>query len=311
MIRDILSDLRKSESQKMDENKRKETLLLSFKTICNFINDIADEYGQKYKPIKLYRRLINKTKISNEKIIKRHIDLFHEFCVKNRDALFAQDVNKFVLSNLVYSDNVVVDMKHIFSLSSKQDAALIWQHLLTISARLDPAGNAKEILRKNSESKKDESDGSDFLSSLITKVEQTVQPNASPMEAISSVIQSGLFNELFTGMQERMASGNFDMSKLLGTVNNMVNNLGEQVGDDPEGKKALGMFQNMTSALSGNGGVGNVGGLEQTGGGTNPLALLSTVMGGMNGTGNSDVATTMLQEMNAKREEENKTDKKV
>ena len=53
-----------------------ENLLIAFKTICNFVNELASEYATKHKPLKLYQRLINKTQISHDQIIKKHIMIY-------------------------------------------------------------------------------------------------------------------------------------------------------------------------------------------------------------------------------------------
>ena len=57
-----------------------ETLLVAFKAICSFINDLANEYEKKHKPLLLYKRLINKTKIAHDNAIKKHIMAFNAFC---------------------------------------------------------------------------------------------------------------------------------------------------------------------------------------------------------------------------------------
>lgn len=248
-----------------------ETSLIAFKAICNFINDLNSEYGRKHKPLKLYQRLINKTQISHDKAIKKHIMACNAFCVANREAIMEQDASKFTESKISYSQRVYVDMSEIFKIADVETTPVIWQHILTISAIVDPSGKAKEVLRKNVEDGKSGAKEADFLSNIISKVEQNVKPDSNPMEAVSSIMSSGIFNDLLGGMQGGQASGNLDIGKLLGAVQGMVSSLQDQVGDDPEAKQAMGMLNGMSSM------VGNI----QGGNGAPPD--MSQMMGMMSG----------------------------
>lgn len=227
-----------------------ETSLLAFKTICNFINDLSAEFGKKHKPLQLYKRLINKTQISHDRAIRKHIASCNTFCVANREAIQEQNADKLVEKKISYSERVFVDMSRIFKLADKETSPVIWQHILTVSALVDPAGKAKEILRKSVENGKTDGKEADFLSNIISKVEKNVKPDANPMEAVSSIMQSGIFTELLSGMQGGMESGNLDIGKLLGAVQGMVSNLGDHVGDDPEAKQAMGMLSGMSSMVN-------------------------------------------------------------
>lgn len=222
-----------------------ETQLIAFKSICNFINDLEEVF--KPKSLKLYKRLINKTPISNTTIIQKHITIFQNFCTLNREAIHSQDPNLISSPRMQYSDNVYIDMSAIFKMAESDNLSIIWQHLLTISAILDPTGRAKEILKKNAE--KLGNDETDFLTNIISKVEQNVKPDANPMEAVTSIMQSGVFTEMLTGMQGGLSTGKLDISKLLGAVQSMVGNLSEQAGDDPQSRQAIGMINNLTSMM--------------------------------------------------------------
>ena len=229
-----------------------ETLLIGFKAICNFINDLESVYGKKHKPLKLYKRLINHTQISHDQAIRKHIAIFYQFCSANQEALTTRDKTKLTSTRLEYSERVFVDMGYILGVADSETTDVIWRHLLTISAILDPSGKAKEVLRKATAEGKTGKEESDFLTNIISKVEKNVKPDSNPMEAISSMMQSGVFNEMLSDL----GSKKLDMSKLLGAVQGMVAGLGNQLGDDPEAKQALGMLTNMTGMLGGGAGNG-------------------------------------------------------
>lgn len=229
-----------------------ETSLIAFKAVCNFINDLESEYGKRHKPLKLYKRLINHTQIAHDNAIRKHLVVFHDFCIANRDALAVQDKTKLALKKLEYSERVYIDIDYVLHIADAETTPVIWRHLLTISALLDPTSKAKEILKKAAEEGKSGVDETDFLTNIISKVEKSVKPDANPMEAVTSIMQSGILTE----MMSDLGSKKLDLSKLLGAVQGMVTTLSNQAGDDPEAKQAMGMLSNVTSMMGnmGNGG---------------------------------------------------------
>jgi hypothetical protein len=230
-----------------------ETSLLAFKAICNFISDLSEEYGKRHKPLQLYKRLSSHTQISHDKAIRKHISIFQDFCVANREALTSQEVKKLVSKKIVYSERVYIDMEFIFHVADKENSQVIWQHLLIISALIDPAGKAKDILKKKAEEEsKNEQNETNFLSEIISKVEKNVRPDSNPMEAFSSILQSGVANDLMSGMQGGLQSGKLDLKKLLGAVQGIVSNLESQAGEDSEAKKTMGVLNGVIGSL-GNG----------------------------------------------------------
>lgn len=248
-----------------------DTSLIAFKAICNFVNDLESEYGKRHKPLKLYKRLINHTQIAHDHAIRKHLTLFHDFCVTNRDSLAVQDTSKLVQKKIEYSDRVFIDMEFIFRVADAETSPIIWKHLLTISAILDPTGKAKEILKKAADDGKAGHDETDFLTNIISKVEKNVKPDANPMEAVSSIMQSGIFTE----MMSDLGSKKLDLGKLLGAVQGMVSTLSNQAGDDPEAKQAMGMLSNVTSMM---GNMGNGGAPPDMSG---MVQMMTTMMGGL------------------------------
>lgn len=255
-----------------------ENFLIAFKSICNFVNDLGSEYGEKHKPLKLYQRLINKTQISHDQIIKKHIDVYYKFCLANRDTIYGKDSEKLVENKIIYSKNVYIDMKYILSIADEENTVCIWKHLLTISAILDPTGKAKEILRQNVKDNKDSNFESNFLFDMINKVEKNIKPGDNPMDSMSSIMSSNIIGDLMQGVQGGVSSGKLDMGKLLGAVQGMVSSLNDQAGDDPESKQAMGMLNNMTSMI---GNMQNSTGNGSADGMPDMMQMFSTVLGGM------------------------------
>lgn len=196
--------------------------LIAFKAISTFTTQLNEMFGsdKNNHSLKLYERLICKTSISHDKAINKHIDIFREFCIKNRDALIAKDIKIFVSYKVEYSSNVFIDFNNIFKKADRETTEVIWKHLLTLSALLDPAGNAKEILKNSVDTKE-----ADFLTDIINKVETHVSPNSNPMDAVSSIMSSGVFNDLISGMNSGIQDGSLDLGKLMGSVQKMCTSL--------------------------------------------------------------------------------------
>lgn len=245
--------------------------LLTFKAISTFISELAENFSEKNHSLKLYSRLLNKTTISHENAIKKNIEAFRIFCQKNREAITNKNTKLFVDSKVEYSPKVYVDFNDIFKASDNETAGVIWKHLLTISALVDPASKAKEILKNTKDSKE-----ANFLSDILNKVEENVKPGSNPLEAVSSIMSSGIFNDLLSGLNGGIQNGELDLSKLMGTVQQMCSTLGG--GDlskmsEGGGENPMNMINNMMSSLTTNS--------SAEGGQAPDLSNLTTLLGPM------------------------------
>tara|TARA_Y100000389_G_scaffold48719_2_gene44071 strand:- start:351 stop:1292 length:942 start_codon:yes stop_codon:yes gene_type:complete len=225
--------------------------LIIFKAIANFTNCLDEVFGEEQRSLKLYAHLINKTTIAHEKPILKHIEAFRTFCKDNRDSIEEKNHETFSNDKIIYSDRVFINVKDILKVADKDSKNIIWKHILTISALVDPAGKARQVLKETSQ-KNNSGTESDFLENIISKVEENVDPNANPMEAVTSIMQSGVFQELVGGMGNGLQDGSLDLGKLMGTVQNMVTNLNDKVGESGgEGmpEETMAMMNTMMSNL--------------------------------------------------------------
>jgi hypothetical protein len=252
-----------------------DTSLVCFKAISNFTSELVELYSKQQRSLKLYGRLINKTTIVHDKSIKKHIDAFRNFCIINREAIMSKSVDKLTMSKISYSQRVFIDMIEIFKLSDTDTSNVIWAHLLCISALLDPAGKAREVLKENLASGKAGNGETNFLTDIIDKVEAHVDPDANPMEAISSIMKSGIFTDLIGGMNNGLSDGSLDLGKLMGAVQGMVGKLGEKTGGDPQAEGAMNMLTTMMGGLGG----GSADGAPDLAG------MMSGMMGALGGGG--------------------------
>lgn len=256
--------------------------LLTFKSINTFVNDLSEIFGSDFHSLKLYQRLLHKTGITHDVAINKHIQAFKTFCVDNREAIIHSDISKLNNTPIEYSARVFIDIKKIITAADDDTKKVIWKHLLTISAFVDPAGRAKEILKNTTSSPTNESN---FLENIINKVETNVNPNASnPLEVVNSLMSSGVFNELLTGMNDGLQNGSLDLSKLVGTVEKVCSNI---IPPNPDGSAPPPL---------------NLSGMMQQ-----FMPLIQTMSSGASsGTPNIDL-NSMMQEIMSSQSQNNKT----
>lgn len=209
--------------------------LVAFKAISNFVRDLSQVFAEKNHNLALYNRLLEKTTISHEKPIAKHVESFAQFCTSNREAILEKDLSKISQNKVSYSDKVFIDIVQIFNDSDVETKEAIWNHLLAISAIVDPASNAKKILRESMERQVALSAGSsssganeeNFLSGLIEKVEKSIDPEAmqNPMQAVTSILSSGVFTEMVGSMQKGINDGSLDIGKLMGSMQGLMGGL--------------------------------------------------------------------------------------
>jgi len=202
--------------------------VVSFKAISNFVNALFDFYDSKIKEVVLYHHLITKTTLSHTDAIQKHVNGFTIFCVTNREGILKKDYTLFTEHIVRYSDKVFLNITDILELLNDKDTeSIFWKHLLTLSALLDPAGEARKVL-KDAKKQKGTENEANFLTDIIDKIENNIDPSGNPMDAIGSIMQSGIFTDLIAGMGSGIDNGTLDMSSLMGTVQTMISGMNKQ-----------------------------------------------------------------------------------
>jgi hypothetical protein len=179
--------------------------------------------------VKLYNHLLCKTTLKNRAPVSRHVKLFEEFCTANRHQIVSSNPD-LVQKKIEYSSRVFLDFSKIFSDVSESTKSVLFDHLLVLSMVFDPEGDAVEFLKTR---KGGDMPGelhslfssNPFLADMMEKVESQVKPGANPMEAMSSMMSSGLLEELVSGMQENIEKGDLDMGELMESVQKMTSAL--------------------------------------------------------------------------------------
>lgn len=207
-----------------------ESRLMVFKCICNFIKDLTESFGEKQKSLFLYSHLIDKTGIMHEEPIKKHVSLFYNFVKENEDAIVAKDWKEFKSYTIFYSEKVGIDLKEVFEMADKEEREAIYKHLLALLAVLDPSSSAKEMLKKEIESKKKKGEPGneeEFLKNIIDKVSGEMDGETeNPMALMSKMMTSGVFKDIVEDMNTSFSDGNLDMGKMVNTMQMIMGSLG-------------------------------------------------------------------------------------
>jgi len=261
----------------MDNNKN----LIIFKTFSTFINDLGELFSSHQRSLKLYVRLINKTTISHDIAIKKHISIIRDFCITNRNAILSKEENKIILNKIEYSTRVFIEIPSIFKIADKDSKAAIWKHLIFISALVDPTSNAKQILKEN----KVNNTETNFLTGIIENIDQHIKPDSSPMETISSIFSSGMLTDLVSGMNNGFEDGSLDISKLLGSVQSLITSVSKKETVENQSESSVPDFAQMMGPMLGM--LNGMGNLSENNDVPDFAQMMSPMLGMLNGMGNS------------------------
>ena len=229
----------------MNKNTLISKELLAFQAISQFVVDANEVGGSTQRSLQLYSRLIEKTNLTSREAIKKHISGFLRFCLENRESLKTQQIESLDPTTVEYSPRVYINIRLLLKNSSGEDQEAIWNHLMTISAIVDPEAKMKEVLTEKAkiEQKSENdtiislnSDGSaedDFIQNIMTKVETSVDPNSTdPSAALGQIMTGGLMTDMMSSMTQGMQNGSLDLGKMMGSLQKMVGQL-EQTSDAP------------------------------------------------------------------------------
>lgn len=226
--------------------------LITFQHISEFVCDLQDCFGgskhERIRPLNLYHRLISKLSFRDDELILRHLNIFKEFCVQNREQIRNRD-KQLQETKITFSDRIYIDMGYIFKQTDEESEDAIWKYLLTISACLDPENKTKDLLRQL---KQDESQEGNFLANMIETIGSQLPANmgtdgnVNPLEMMGSLMNSDMISSLM-GPLMGGGDGKLDMGKLMGTVTTLMDTVKTEIekSDDPFLKQLTQMAQQL------------------------------------------------------------------
>lgn len=209
-----------------------DSTVLIFKCIGSFTNDLNDIFGSEQKSLLLYASLVENTDIIHAEPIRKHIRCFHDFVKSNEDAIMTKNFDLCKEPIIRYSDKVFIDMADVFKRADASEKEVIWKHLGTILAVLDP--QAKKMLLEEQEKRKskgEKGNEEEFLTNIFNKVGSQIDPSTAnnPAEVINNLMSSGIVTELFDNMNQGLTKGDLDLGKMFGSLQSMMGNLNTMV----------------------------------------------------------------------------------
>ena len=222
-----------------------------FQSINRFVSDLHTEFGDTIKSLALYNRLLERTGIMNVVPVQKHIDAFRHFFTINNRGMVEKNVDLLEEFRIVYSDKVYIDLKEIFEKSEKDNKKIIWDHLLLIWSQTDPLSDARNVLKESM--KTVGGNEGEFLTNMIDKVQSTIETSGAdinnPMAAVQKLVSSGVFSDLFGGIQTGMRDGNLDLGKMVGGLSSMISKLSGEQGVPPEIANMMSMMGPMMANM--------------------------------------------------------------
>ncbi len=217
-----------------------------FAKILSFVNELKQVFPREH--IQLYHKLLKKTPIGHPDAISKHLHVFDQFISKNQEAIKAKDLEKLE-GDILFSKKVYLDLIACIREADADTRQVIFKHLQVLLFLLHPTDETKQLvqpLAQNSTGGEEK-----FLENFMNKIEQNFsnQEFTDPMQATMSLLQSGVFTDMIQTMNQGVTSGEIDVSKLLGSVQGMLGNLGG-VSSDPQMSQMMNMATQMMSNMN-------------------------------------------------------------
>lgn len=219
----------------MTKSKEKRQILSDddiqkFKVIVNFISDLSDIFGDTNDSIEMYNILLEKTGLTNYTAIRKNITIFSEFLEQNKNEIEKKDLEN--ISGFVkYSDNIILNIKNILQSTDNENRSQIWNHLnvlysVIIDNNSNIITNTNEIGNITNTNTNENTNENNVFSNIVGKISENVQNETSndPGQIMQNMMQSGVFNELVTEMNDSLVNGDLDIGKMLGSLQNMLGN---------------------------------------------------------------------------------------
>ena len=209
----------------------------AFNAIVEFVNDLWIVFGdpKRSSPLALYRRLISHIKPTDVDAIDKILYGFKIFLTTYDDAILNNKLDLIPRGvTIQYSRSKAAFLeiqKYIYKTKNEPDTReTIRIHLVTISAILEPSEKKLSELDKKIEdlTKGLNNKESEFISNIMTKAKDSFSDEnmgTDPTQAILGLFSSGVIQDMVVGMQHGVSSGELDMHRLLGSMQNMLGNI--------------------------------------------------------------------------------------
>jgi hypothetical protein len=202
-----------------------------YESISTFIKELNTWFGKTNKPLRLYSKLISKTHLAHPEAVEKHIKAFRIFCKSNHDAI-VNEISENIVGNIVYSETcsrIYIDISGILKSTDPETVKVILNHLLFISALVDPNGKARDTIKKNKNTT-EKSSPPDFLKDIMSKVGDAMSGGNSGDSTSSIMNLMTSLPNLLSGMQNGFSEDS--IKGLIETATDMMSTLRVEGKDD-------------------------------------------------------------------------------
>ena len=235
-----------------------------FSAIKSFVTEINSLYGAHYKPLALYGRLVEKTNLTHTVPVNKHINAFKKFMVSNRNAIYNMNEQDFKPHKIQYNDNVYFNMKTIMNMADPDTQQVIWQHLLVLSALLDPESKAKQRIKETQMAQQQSMTGGGvdpMLSGIMNMVSSVMMDGGGggPIgcestdggmgQIFGQIMSSGILPKMMSTISSSVKDGQIDIGNIVTSVQSLAKecnlDLPPLKNEDEEVDKVLDMFSGL------------------------------------------------------------------
>lgn len=204
----------------------------ALEAVTLFVDALWDVFREEgVNPLALYHRLLEKIKPEDETEVttclsgfRRFLVTYHETLVSNRMASIPADA----VISYGTSKSVHLPIGAFIRKADTDTVAVIRQHLLTISAILEP--NSTRFTEITDAVKRAQVDtttkeGSFVHNIMMRTAEIDTSADGNPMTAITGLLSSGMLTDMVSSMTSGVQSGDMDPYALIGNMRGMLDSL--------------------------------------------------------------------------------------
>ena len=201
-----------------------------FEAIKTFVEDLREVFGSKEETqLALYSRLVDQTKEDDKERIKTIVEGFQYFLSEYESMILNENYDSIPQGTEIryaVSESICIPIQKYISSSDDETRLIIRQHLLTIGAIIDPSDEKYDELEKRLQDigLNDGSAEGEFISGIMSKAKNTMEDTdmENPGAAMMGLLSSGVIADMVTGLQQGVGSGQMDIGKLLGSMQNAM-----------------------------------------------------------------------------------------
>ena len=225
----------------------------AFCKILNFVNELNNVFGSKYKNIKKYYNLLKKSQTKSFAVSK-NASIFESFVTKNKAFIVEKDISKLESDNIVFTENnVFINIRQIMNESDDETKDIIFKHLQVISYSLSGDEKVKEALLKD----KDNDNEGKFIDTFMQKVTNVFEKEnySDPLSATFGLLQSGLFNDVVQSLSSKSKSKEISIDKLVNKLQSTMTNMSNELSNSGVDVGPLNQLSQLSSGIQLPGGI--------------------------------------------------------